>query len=97
MEISNETIRESTDEVPEDPVIMNGNKQFDYYADYDPMVGIRIAISLGVLITLFTIFILYKTQCNARRTKRILSASLKARDHGLDNFEYRTRTLSNEM
>lgn len=96
MESLNETTRrvvhERTDSHP------NRESQHipDYYADYDPMVGIRIAISLGVLITLFTIFILYKTQCNARKTRRLFQASTRTRAHGFDSIEFRTRTFSND-
>ncbi|KAJ6216082.1 hypothetical protein RDWZM_010582 [Blomia tropicalis] len=42
-----------------------------YYQDYDPMVGYRIAISLGVLILLFIIFVLYKTHCHQQRNRRL--------------------------
>jgi hypothetical protein len=73
---------------------ITSNSIDDYYSDYDPMIGIRIAISLGALITLFAIFILYKTKCNARKTKRLFQASARNRNHGLDNLEFRTRTLS---
>ena len=96
MESLNETTRrvvhERTDSHP------NRESEYvrDYYADYDPMVGIRIAISLGLLITLFTIFILYKTQCNARKTRRLFQASTRTRGHGLDSIEFRTRTFSND-
>jgi hypothetical protein len=73
---------------------ISSNSVEDYYSDYDLMIGIRIAISLGALITLFAIFILYKTKCNARKTKRLFQASLRNRNHGLDNLEFRTRTMS---
>ena len=97
MESLNETMR-TTIEESIDSLSIRPTKDLytDYYSDYDPMVGIRIAISLGVLITLFTFFIFYKTKCNARRTKRMFQASLKTRDYGLDNLEFRTRTFSND-
>ncbi|XP_053212307.1 uncharacterized protein LOC128395845 [Panonychus citri] len=44
----------------------------DYYSDYDPMMGIRIAISLLGIIVLFAIFVVYKSHCNAKKAKRLL-------------------------
>ena len=46
-----------------------------YYRDYDPMVGYRIALSLGIIILLFTIFILYKTHCRAKKNRRLIAQS----------------------
>lgn len=34
-----------------------------YYAAYDPMTGLRIAATLGAIITLFTLFLIYKSKC----------------------------------
>ncbi|CAN7938816.1 unnamed protein product [Ixodes hexagonus] len=34
-----------------------------YYAGYDPMTGLRIAATLGAIITLFTLFLIYKSKC----------------------------------
>lgn len=49
----------------------------NYYSDYDPVVGVRIAISLSVIILLFALFIIYKSYCNAKRTKRFLEMSIR--------------------
>lgn len=47
-------------------------RERNYYRDYDPMVGYRIALSLGLLILLFTIFILYKTHCRAKKNRKLI-------------------------
>lgn len=47
-------------------------KELDYYADYDPLVGYRIAVTLGLLILLFIIFVLYKTHCHAKRNEKLI-------------------------
>lgn len=97
MESLNETMGTVINEwMGSDPNQPTKDIYIDYYSDYDPMVGIRIGISLGALVTLFTIFILYKTKCNARKTRRLFQASLRTRDLGLDNLEFRTRALSND-
>ncbi|XP_015789606.1 serum response factor homolog B [Tetranychus urticae] len=49
-----------------------GSRITDYYSDYDPMMGIRIAISLLGIIVLFAIFVVYKSHCNAKKAKRLL-------------------------
>ncbi|XP_023220593.1 uncharacterized protein LOC111622461 [Centruroides sculpturatus] len=35
----------------------------EYYQTYDAMTGVRIAATLGSIITLFTVFLLYKSKC----------------------------------
>ena len=47
-------------------------EELEYYKDYDPLVGYRIAISLGILILLFTVFVLYKTHCHQQRNRRLV-------------------------
>lgn len=47
-------------------------KELHYYADYDPLVGYRIAVTLGLLILLFIIFVLYKTHCHAKRNQKLI-------------------------
>ncbi|KAH9410278.1 hypothetical protein TYRP_010036 [Tyrophagus putrescentiae] len=42
-----------------------------YYADYDPVIGYRIAVTLGILILLFIIFVLYKTHCHQQKNRRL--------------------------
>lgn len=37
----------------------------EYYQSYDVMTGLRIAATLGGLITLFTLFLLYKSKCKS--------------------------------
>ena len=46
----------------------------DYYSDYDPSVGARIALTLGVLILLFTLFVIYKSHCHVRKAKRLVAS-----------------------
>lgn len=43
--------------------------RLQYYSDYDVMMGIRIAISLSSIISLFALFITYKSYCNARKQR----------------------------
>lgn len=70
-----------------------------YYADYDVMMGIRIAISLSSIISLFALFITYKSYCNARR-QRLRSANCPAAgvDVGLtgsfSRSSHRSRSIS---
>ncbi|XP_074601485.1 uncharacterized protein LOC141855371 [Brevipalpus obovatus] len=45
----------------------------EYYADYDPMLGVRIGVSLLAIILFFAFFLTYKGHCNAKRAKRILA------------------------
>lgn len=37
----------------------------EYYQNYDVMTGLRIAATLGGLITLFTLFLFYKSKCKS--------------------------------
>ena len=46
--------------------------ELEYYSDYDPMVGYRIAITLGLLILFFTLFVMYKTHCHRQKNKRLV-------------------------
>ncbi|EEC11071.1 hypothetical protein IscW_ISCW007358 [Ixodes scapularis] len=41
-----------------------------YYAGYDPMTGLRIAATLGAIITLFTLFLIYKSKCRPSKTDK---------------------------
>lgn len=75
------------------PSSIYSNSVSEYYSDYDPMIGIRIAIALGILITLFAIFLLYKTQCSAKRNQRLIQASLRSRDRGFSNIEMKLEEL----
>lgn len=56
---------------------VNMTAQEEYYSDYDPMMGIRIATSLLIFITVFALFLIYKSHCNARKAKRILHVGRK--------------------
>lgn len=63
----------------ENDISVYGSEQYDrtpsaaelaYYADYDPVIGYRIAVTLGILILLFIIFVLYKTHCQQQKNRR---------------------------
>lgn len=41
-----------------------------YYAAYDPMTGLRIAATLGAIITLFTLFLIYKSKCRPAKNNQ---------------------------
>ncbi|KAH9373586.1 hypothetical protein HPB48_014817 [Haemaphysalis longicornis] len=41
-----------------------------YYAAYDPMTGLRIAATLGAIITLFTLFLIYKSKCRPAKSNQ---------------------------
>ena len=45
-------------------------EKLNYYADYDVMMGVRIAYWLFSLFALFTLFIAYKSYCNSRKQAR---------------------------
>ncbi|XP_035210418.1 uncharacterized protein LOC118184800 [Stegodyphus dumicola] len=47
----------------------------EYYDAYDPWTGIRIAATLGILISLFTLFLIYKSRFN--KSKNVLLPSKK--------------------
>ncbi|KFM67164.1 hypothetical protein X975_24366, partial [Stegodyphus mimosarum] len=47
----------------------------EYYDAYDPWTGIRIAATLGILISLFTLFLIYKSRFN--KSKSVLLPSKK--------------------
>ncbi|KAF7493818.1 hypothetical protein SSS_01876 [Sarcoptes scabiei] len=49
-------------------------REREYYKDYDPMVGIRIGFSLGLLILMFILFVLYKTHCQTKKNRRYLES-----------------------
>lgn len=40
----------------------------EYYDGYDPWTGVRIAATLGILISLFTLFLIYKSRYNKSKT-----------------------------
>lgn len=46
-----------------------------YYADYDPVIGYRIAVTLGILILLFIIFVLYKTHCHQKKNRQLVKSA----------------------
>lgn len=51
-----------------------------YYDDYDPMLGIRIAITLSILISMFTFYLIYKSYCNMKRAKLLLRMDTLSRE-----------------
>lgn len=50
-------------------------KELAYYADYDPVIGYRIAVTLGILILLFIIFVLYKTHCHQKKNRQLVKSA----------------------
>jgi len=55
--------------------------EIEYYSDYDPVIGYRIAISLGILILLFTVFVLYKTHCHQQKNRRLVAQNSNAQSN----------------
>src|SRR5581483_4620820 len=80
--ISNEMSSSDVDKLRE----IYSEEVLQYYSDYDPMVGIRITITLAVLITLFGFFLFYKTKSNIR-AKRLLEERLRTQRHYLASNE----------
>lgn len=61
--------------------------EIEYYSDYDPYLGVRIALSLLAIIILFAIFLTYKSHCNAKRAKRILAYQNSSRRRATSIYE----------
>ncbi|XP_018493709.1 uncharacterized protein LOC100899261 [Galendromus occidentalis] len=40
-----------------------------YYATYDPMTGVRIAATLGAIMSLFALFLIFKARCKSIRSR----------------------------
>lgn len=61
----------------------------EYYEVYDPWVGIRIAATLGILITFFTLFLIYKSKFNKSKNPLLPSkkTSLYLYDDDMGDFD----------
>ncbi|KAH9511838.1 hypothetical protein DERF_010265 [Dermatophagoides farinae] len=68
-------------------------REREYYKDYDPMVGYRIALSLGLLILIFIIFVLYKTHCQSKKNRRLLMNA----QQNIQMSNLRTSTTTNDL
>ena len=61
--------------VPDDFERTPSSAELEYYSDYSPAVGYRIAVSLGILVLLFAIFVLYKTHCHQKKIRRLVQGA----------------------
>ncbi|KAH9425591.1 hypothetical protein DERP_004805 [Dermatophagoides pteronyssinus] len=68
-------------------------REREYYKDYDPMVGYRIALSLGIIILIFIIFVLYKTHCQNKKNRRLLMNA----QQNIQMSNLRTSTTTNDL
>lgn len=55
-------------------------KELAYYMDYDVTVGYHIALSLGVLVLMFIVFVLYKAHVQTRKNNELLQQQAYQRE-----------------
>jgi hypothetical protein len=65
--------------------------RLQYYSDYDVMMGVRVAVSLSTIISLFALFITYKSYCNARKQRLRSSVPAHCESANVGSFSRASR------